>query len=47
MDIDGSEYDFLKGAKNTLKKDKIKVILLEIADKKINYEKKEKKLLVF
>ena len=47
VDIDGSEYDFLKGAKNTLKKNKVKVILIEVNDKKINYEKKEKKVISF
>ncbi len=47
VDIDGSEYNFLKGAKNTLKKSKVKVILIEINDKKINYEKKEKKIINF
>ena len=47
VDIDGSEYDFLKGAKNTLKKSKVKMILIEINDRKINYEKKEKKIISF
>ena len=47
VDIEGSEYDFLKGAKNTLKKSKVKVILLEVNDKKINYKKKEKKIISF
>jgi len=35
----------LKGAKKALKKNKIKIILLEIMDKKDNYDKKEKKIL--
>jgi len=45
IDIEGSEYELLKGAKNTLKKNKIKIILIEIIDKKNNYSKKEKKIL--
>jgi len=44
IDIEGSEHDLLKGAKNTLKKNKIKIILVEIIDKKNSYEKKEKKI---
>ena len=47
VDIDGSEYEFLQGAKVTLKKNKIKVILIEINDKKKNYKKKEKKIINF
>ena len=45
IDIEGSEYELLKGAKNALKKEKIKIILIEIIDKKNNYSKKEKKIL--
>ena len=45
IDIEGSEYELLNGAKNTLKKNKIKIILIEIIDKKNNYLKKEKKIL--
>jgi len=47
VDIDGSEYKFLQGAKVTLKENKIKVILIEINDKKKNYKKKEKKIINF
>ena len=45
IDIEGSEYELLKGSKNTLKLNKIKIILVEIIDKKNNYPKKEKKIL--
>ena len=44
IDIEGSEYDLLKGAKTALKKNKIKIILIEIIDKKNLYDKKEKKI---
>jgi len=47
VDIEGSEYEFLKGTKNTLKKSKIKIILIEISDRKKNYDKKEKKIISF
>ena len=47
VDIDGSEYEFLQGAKVTLKENKVKVILIEINDKKKNYKKKEKKIINF
>ena len=47
MDIDGSEYEFLQGAKEALGKNKIKIILLEIVGKKNNYNKKEKKIINF
>ena len=47
VDIDGSEYEFLQGAKVTLKENKIKVILIEINDKKKNYKNKEKKIINF
>ena len=45
IDIEGSEHLMLQGAKNTLKKNKIKTILIEICDKKNIYAKKEKKIL--
>ena len=45
IDIEGSEYELLKGAKDALKKNKIKIILVEIIDKKNNHTKKEKKIL--
>ena len=45
IDIEGSEYDLLKGAKTTLKKNKIKIILIEIIDRKNLYDKKEAKIL--
>ena len=47
IDIEGSEYELLKGAKNTLNKNKIKIILVEILAKKNFYIKKEKKILNF
>ena len=45
IDIEGSEYELLKGAKNTLNKNKVKIILVEILAKKNFYIKKEKKVL--
>ena len=45
IDVEGSEYDLLVGAKNTLKKNKINLILIEIIEKKNKYAKKEKKIL--
>ena len=47
VDIDGFEYEFLQGAKKTIKKNKVKVILIEVNDKKKNYIKKEKKIIDF
>ena len=47
VDIEGSEHLMLQGANKTLKKNKIKAILIEIADKKNIYEKKEKKVINF
>ena len=47
IDIEGSEYELLKGAKTTLKKNKVKIILVEIIGKKNLYDKKEKKILNF
>ena len=43
VDIDGFEYEFLQGAKKTIKKNKVKVILIEVNDKKKNYIKNLKK----
>ncbi len=45
VDIDGSEHEFLKGAKQTLKKKKISVILIEISDKKLSFDRKEKRII--
>ena len=45
IDVEGSEYDLLVGAKNILKKNKINLILIEIIEKKNKYAKKEKKIL--
>ena len=45
VDIDGSEYKFLRGANRTLKKNKIGTILIEICDKKNTYDKKEIKII--
>ena len=45
IDIEGSEYELFKGAKDSLYKNKIKIILVEVMDKKILYEKKEKIIL--
>ncbi len=45
IDVEGSEHKLLKGAKNTLKKNKIKVIALEIIEKKDLFASKEKKIL--
>jgi len=45
VDIEGSEHLMLQGANKTLKKNKIKAILIEIADKKNIYKKKERKVL--
>ena len=47
IDIEGSEYELLKGAKATLKNNKVKIILVEIIGKKNLYDKKEKKILNF
>ena len=47
VDIEGSEHLMLQGARKTLKKNKIKTILIEICDKKNIYKKKEKKILNF
>ena len=45
VDIEGSEHLMLEGARKTLKNNKIKIILIEIADKKNIYMKKERKIL--
>ena len=45
VDIEGSEHLMLQGAKKTLKKNKIKIILIEICDKKKIYKKKEREVL--
>jgi len=45
VDIEGSEHQLLKGASYTLKRNKIKIILLEIIDKKNTYNKKRDKIL--
>ena len=45
IDVEGSEYELLQGAKNALKEEKIKIILIEIIGKKNLYIQKEKKIL--
>lgn len=47
VDIDGSEYKFLKGAKKTLANNKVKIIMFEIMDKKSSFKYKEKKIINF
>ena len=47
VDIDGSEYEFLQGAKKTIENNKVKVILLEILGNKNNFNDKEKKIANF
>ena len=47
VDIDGLEYKFLKGAKKTLANNKVKIIVLEIMDKKKSFKHKEKKIINF
>ena len=47
IDIEGSEHLMLKGARKTLKKNKIKTILIEICEKKNIYKKKERNVLNF
>ena len=47
VDIDGSEYKFLKGAKKTLASNKVKIIMFEIMDKKNNFKYKEKTIINF
>ena len=47
VDIDGSEYEFLQGAKKTIENNKVKIILLEIMGNKNSYNDKEKKIVNF
>ena len=47
IDIDGSEHLMLKGAKETLKKNKIKAILVEIGSPKKTFNKKERNISQF
>jgi len=47
IDIDGSEHLMLKGAKETLKKNKIKAILIEIGSPKKTFNKKERNISQF
>jgi len=47
IDIEGAEYELLKGATKTLAKNKIHVLLIEIVGKKKIYEIKEKKVIDF
>ena len=47
VDVDGSEKQVLYEAKKNLKKNKIKIILIEINDKKSRYIKKEKQIINF
>ena len=47
IDVDGSEKKVLNGAKRNLKKNKIKIILVEILDRKNFHKKKEKQIITF
>ena len=47
VDIEGSEFDFLRGSKDTLKRNKIKIMSIEIMENKKNFLKKEKKIIDF
>ena len=47
IDVDGFEYNLLKGAERFIKKGKVKIILIEINGKTSNYKKKEKKIISF
>ena len=47
IDIDGTEHLMLKGAKETLKKNKIKAILIEIGSPKETFNKKERNISQF
>jgi len=47
VDIDGSEYKFLKGAKKTLAKNLVKTIVIEIMGTKKNFKHKEKRIINF
>ena len=44
IDVDGSEKDVLAGANTTFKKNKVKIIFLEIGAKKKSFLKKEKEI---
>ena len=44
VDIEGTELDFLKGSINTLKKNKIKILSIEIMENKKKFYLKEKKI---
>lgn len=45
VDIEGSELDFLKGSKKTLKQNKIKILAIEVLDNKKKFIKKEKQII--
>ena len=47
VDVDGSELKFLQGAKNSLKRNKIKTLLIEVSAKKSLYKIKEKTIITF
>ena len=47
VDVDGSEQQFLHGAKSSLKRNKIKTLLIEVSAKKSLYKNKEKKIINF
>ena len=47
VDVDGSEFKFLEGANKSLKKNKVKTLLIEISAKKNDYRKKEKRIINF
>ena len=47
IDVDGYEQQLLKGAKNTLKNNKVKTLLIEISAKKELFIKKEKRIINF
>ena len=47
IDIEGAEFNLLKGATKTLAKNKIHILLIEIVGKKEIFEKKEKKIINF
>ena len=47
IDVDGHEQQLLQGAKNTLKNNKVKTLLIEISAKKELFSKKEKGIINF
>lgn len=47
IDVDGFEQQLLEGAKNTLKNNKVKTLLIEISAKKELFNKKERKIVNF